>query len=282
MAALLGRLPTRWQWRLAGIACLLGAPWLGERRRIAAINLARCFPERDAPDRRALVRRSLREAAMGVFESLAAWYASGEALRPRFDIAGLEHLRDAMVGGRGAIVLVSHQTPLELALRLLNEAAPRPVAIMKRGHNDACIEAEIDARRRAHCGLTIDKRDARGLIAALEEGRAVIIAADQDFNFQHAFLPFFGQPAATLLAVPQIAARCGASVLPLWFGRDEAGRYSLRLDPPWPQAALADAEAAMCDYHGRLEAEVRRRPAQYLWVHRRFKTRPPGEAGWYD
>src|SRR5690606_793314 len=149
----------------------------------------------------------------GLLEALRAWYAPVRFL-PRFRIEGVEHLHAALAHGRGAIVLLAHFTPLELALRLLREGSGLSFSSMKRPHNNACLEAEIDRRRRLHYGLTIDKDDPRGVRAALQRGELLIYAADQDFNFGHAFLPFFGVPAATLTATPRIARRSGAPVLP--------------------------------------------------------------------
>lgn len=281
------RLPSPWLWRLSGVlARVFSGTLLRRRRRIARINIGLCFGTL-APEAQAqLLRKNLQATVMGLIDSLRAWYVPAPALADIADIDGLEHLAAARAQGRGVIVLNSHMTSITLATRLLNDALHRsgadPVWIMKRPHNHPCIEAEIDRRRRAYCGNTLDKRDAPALLAALSAGRAVAMAADQDFNFQQAFLPFFGVEAATLLAVPSLARRSGAAVLPLWIRRTEGeGRYRLCIGPPWPDYAGGDDVADTLRYLQALQHWLHEVPEQYLWVHRRFKTRPPGQAGFY-
>lgn len=286
VARALARLPSAWLWCLSGLlSLLLAGNLLRRRREVARINLGLCFPALPDAGRKQLLRDNLQASVMGLFDSLRAWYAPAARLRGIVDIEGLEHLRQARSAGRGVILLSSHMCSITLATRLLNEALARdgadPAWIMKRPHNNACLEAELDRRRRAYCGLTLDKRDAPALLAALSEGRAVSLAADQDFNFQNAFLPFFGVPAATLVAVPSLARRSGAVVMPLWIRRERDGRYCMRVDPPWPGYGDGDDVADTARYLQALEDWLRPDPAQYLWLHRRFKTRPSGEAPFY-
>ena len=276
------RLPSSWLWRLSGmLAWLFAGNALRSRREIARINLGLCFPALTADQRQRLLQANLKATVMGLFDSLRAWYAPSWCLRGIADIDGLENLATARKHGQGVVVLGSHMTSITLATRLLNEAIDEPVWIMKRPHNNACIEAELDFRRRSYCQQTLDKRDAPALLAALSEGQAVSMAADQDFNFQHAFLPFFGVPAATLVAVPSLARRSRAVVLPLWIRRKPNGRYELRIDPPLSMPASDGDIAVTARYFIALEDWVRAAAEQYLWVHRRFKTRPVGEAGFY-
>jgi len=128
----------------------------------------------------------------------------------------------------------------------------------------------------------IAKKDVRGLLRSLARGGVVAYAADQDFSYQHAFVPFFGVPAATLTAIPALARRGNAVVLPYWFARGDDGRYTLRIEPPWPGWPTGDETQDAARYMAELEQAVRRHPDQYLWVHRRFKTRPPGEPDPYN
>jgi KDO2-lipid IV(A) lauroyltransferase len=109
----------------------------------------------------------------------------------------------------------------------------------------------------------------------------MVYSADQNFSYQHAFVPFFGVPAATLTTTPELVRRADALMLPFWFHRQADGSYSLRIEPAWSGWLEGDGAQAAAIYMRELERVVRAQPAQYLWVHRRFKTRPPEEPALY-
>jgi KDO2-lipid IV(A) lauroyltransferase len=164
---------------------------------------------------------------------------------------------------------------------LLSDALGRPLRGVVRRNNSACLEAEFERARQRVFGPTLAKKDVRGLLRALQHGEIIAYSADQDFSYGHAFVPFFGEPAATLTGTAELARRANARVLPFWFHRDEAGLYRLRVEAEWPQWHNATPEQSAAIYMRELEAVVREKPEQYLWVHRRFKTRPPGAAPVY-
>lgn len=281
VAARVARWPQARLLRAGAIATWLAWPWLAQRRRIARTNLALCFPELTPAARARLLRATVRETITGLLESLRAWFAPADALRGLCTIEGLEHLHAALRDGRGVLLLTGHSPHLELGGRFLAGAMDAPLAIVARRNNDPCLEAWLDAARRRAFADVIAKKDVRGLLRALASGNVVAYAADQDFSYQHAFVPFFGIPAATLTAIPALARRGNAVVLPYWFWREADGRYTLRIDPPWDGWPSGDATRDAARYMAELEAAVRRHPAQYLWVHRRFKTRPAGEPPLY-
>jgi KDO2-lipid IV(A) lauroyltransferase len=227
------------------------------------------------------LRATLRASVTGLLESLRAWFAPPSRLRGLVEVEGLQHLQAAQADGRGVLLLTGHTPHLELGGRLLSEALGRPVSIVVRRNNHPCIERFIDGARRRAFAATIGKKDVRELLRALARGDVVAQAGDQDFNYQHAFVPFFGIRAATLTAIPELARRGNATVLPYWFQREADGRYRLWIEPQWPGWPSGDPAADAARYMRELETVVRRHPEQYLWVHRRFKTRPPGAAGLY-
>jgi KDO2-lipid IV(A) lauroyltransferase len=274
-------LPQAWLLRLGVVLTWLSWPLLRRRRRYARTNLALCFPELDARAQRRLLRATLRASVTGLLESLRAWFAPPSRLRGLVKVEGLQHLQAAQADGRGVLLLTGHTPHLELGGRLLSEALGRPVSIVVRRNNHPCIERFIDGARRRAFAATIGKKDVRELLRALARGDVVAQAGDQDFNYQHAFVPFFGIPAATLTAIPELARRGNATVLPYWFQREADGRYRLWIEPQWPGWPSGDPAADAARYMRELETVVRRHPEQYLWVHRRFKTRPPGAAGLY-
>lgn len=281
LANAIARLPQSMLLRLGSALAVLMRPLLGKRRRHARINLALCFPQWDDAQRRRLLRENLRATATGALELLRAWYAPAPALEGLAEVEGLEHLRAATASGRGVLLFGGHFTHSELAARLLQQVSGQPVHVVVRRNNNRCLEAMFDAARRRAFAGTIAKKDVRGLLRTLSQGGVVAYSADQNFTYQNAFVPFFGIAAATLTATPDLARRGKAVVLPFWFHRGGDGRYRLRIEPQWSGWPSGDPAADAARYMSELEQVVRQHPEQYLWVHRRFKTRPPGEANVY-
>jgi len=272
----IARLP---QWALLGLSGFFSAllwPLLSGRRRIAAINLDLCFPELSAAERRQLLRANQRATVMGAFELLRAWYAPSQSLAGMARIEGLPHLQAALDAGQGALLFTGHFTSTELAARLLSEAIGRPVGGVVRHNNSACLEQALQQARERVFKPVLEKKDVRGLLRALQGGAVLVYSADQNFTYQNAFVNFFGIQAATLTSTPELARRGNARMLPFWFHRDADGSYCLRIESAWPGWIDGSAEQSAALYMRELERAVRRHPEQYLWVHKRFKTRPPG------
>jgi len=281
LAAAVARLPQRGLLRFGTVLSALLSPLMGRRRRYAAANLALCFPTMTPEQRERLLRDNLRATVTGALELIRAWYCPQRSLRGLGVVEGLEHLQAAQASGRGVLLFGGHFVHSELAARLLQQLSGTPVHVVVRRNNHPCIESMFErARRRAFAG-TIAKKDVRGLLRTLVKGGVVAYSADQNFTYQNAFVPFFGVPAATLTATPDIARRGNAVVLPFWFHRDTDGRYRLRIEPQWEGWPSGDVAADAARYMAELEQVVRVHPEQYLWVHRRFKTRPPGDADVY-
>ena len=281
IAARIARLPQAWLLRLGAALAWAGAPLLRRRRRIAARNLELCFPGLDEAARKRLLRASLRDTVTGALENLRGWFAPADHLRGLYSVEGLEHLAAARASRRGILLVTGHLPHFELAGRLLGEASGQPVALHARRHNAPCMDRWIDAARRRAFATTIAKKDREGLVAALRGGSAVLYLGDQDFSYHNAFVPFFGVPAATVTALPELMAASGAVALPTWMQRLGDGTYRLRIEPQWEDWPRGDPAADAARYMAELEAVVREAPSQYLWVHRRFKTRPPGEPDLY-
>ncbi len=282
LAAFIARLPQATLLRFGALLAWMLAPWMGKRRRYARTNIALCFPQLDTAQRERLLRDNLRATVTGLLELIRAWYAPPSALRGLADVRGLEHLRAATASGRGVLLFGGHFTHSELAARLLQELAALPVHVLVRRNNHRCLEAMFDRARQRYFAGTIAKKDVRGMLRTLGQGGVVAYSADQNFTYQNAFVPFFGVQAATLTATPDLAQRGKATVLPFWFYRDEEGRYQLRIEPQWAGWPSDDPAVDAARYMAELEKAVRGHPEQYLWVHRRFKTRPPGEADVYE
>lgn len=276
LAWAVARLPQRALLALGRALAWIAWPLLRSRRRIARINVDLCFPALAPGERRRLADRSVVNTVVGALELLRAWHAPSSRLQGLADIEGLQHLQAALARGQGVLLMCGHFTHTELATRLLGEALGRPARVVVRRHNNACLERWFERSRAAVFGPSIGKKDVRGLIRALQAGEPVVYSADQNFTYQNAFVPFFGVPAATLTATPELVRRGRAVLLPFWYRREADGRYRIRIEAGWPGWPSDDPVRDAARYMQELEAVVRECPEQYLWAHRRFKTRPPG------
>jgi KDO2-lipid IV(A) lauroyltransferase len=274
----------RWPWGLqlrAGRA--LGALMrvaMIRRGRTAAANLAWCFPELDAAQRAALLRAHFEALGIGVFEFLRAWFGRLAPLDRGCTLAGREHLEAARAGGRGVILVSPHFTTLEICVRLLSRHVQ--LAGMYRPHDEAALEWVV---RRARAGYTLAMfpRDAlRPAVRHVRNGGVLWFAPDQETRRgDSVFVPFFGKPAWSLTSTHQLARLTGAAVLPLFHRRRSDGTYELEIGPAFAGFPSSDATADTARVMAKIEELVRREPAQYLWIHQRFKRQPDGAANPY-
>lgn len=276
------QLPYRWQARLGRALGRIMAWAPSRRRRIAAVNLRLCFPELSESQRDALLREHFASLGMSLIETAMAWWTPDARLRLLTHLEGLQHLSDALRPGKGAILLCAHFTTLEIGSRLLLLAGARFHA-MYRTHRNPLFESIMKRAREKHCEKAIASDDVRGLLQSLKENVPVWYASDQNYGHKHSvFAPFFGIPAATNTAPVRLAKISGAPIVPFFIERlaHDQG-YRLILLPALQNLPLDDPENAMMRIHQLIEQHVRNAPDQYLWVHRRFKDRPPGEADFY-
>ena len=252
---------------------------VGVRRRVAAENLARAFPERSAAERAAILRANYRELGR-----VAVEYARlGELVRaPAGEVVarvgGLDHLERARAAGRGAILLSGHVGNVELMGAMLGRH--HPVDFVVRPLSNPAVEALLSrARAGAGVGQISAATGTRRVYQALRENRLVAMLGDQDARQHGVFVPFFGHPASTALGPARFALATGAPILMGFDLRGPDGRHELEIEPPLeagdPEAPGA-AERLTALHVARLERWVRERPASWFWLHRRWKTAPPG------
>ena len=257
----------------------LAARLLGSRRRIAARNIELCFPELDADERARLLEANLRDCGLMLVEFALGWLGSRRSIqRVPVAIEGLEHLAAARAQGRGVLLTGAHFSHLELAGRLLVEHGHQRVAGMYRVHGDAAFEWAIRPARARYAEQMFRKDELRATVRHLRAGGIVWYAPDQDMRGKDAaFVPFFGVPASTITATHHLARLSGACVVPFFHRRLERGGYVLRLEAPLDGFPSDDVVADTARVSAAVERMVRAAPSQYLWIHQRFKTRPPGE-----
>jgi KDO2-lipid IV(A) lauroyltransferase len=266
------------------LGALLGAftyHFSPKRRYIAATNIALCFPKLSAAQQRRLVHKTFRSAGIALIETSLAWWGKNEMLAHRIQIEGLEHLQRATAQNKGVLLLGAHFTSLEISGRLL--ALHHPCTAMYRRHENPLFEAVIKHSRETHLNHLISRKDLRGMIRALRAGNVVWYAPDQDFGRHNSvFAPFFGIPASTLVTTSKLARLSGAPVVPFFSQRlDDDSGYRLILQPALEDFPSDDDVTDATRINAIIEAQIHKAPDQYLWLHRRFKTRPLGEPGLY-
>jgi len=279
---LIARLPFRALMLLGRLLGALTRLLPGERRHVAQRNLELCFPELDRAQRDRLLRASLADLGMMLVEFAFAWMGSARALaRVPVAIEGLEHLEQCRAQGRGVLLVGAHFSHLELCARLVSQRIR--IAGMYRVMDNPVFERAVLRARLRYAAAMFTKDELRRTVKYLKAGGTVWYAPDQDMRGKDtAFVPFFGVVAATITATHHLARLSGAAVLPFFHHRRDDGRgYEIRIEAPLADFPGADAAADTARVNVAIEQMVRAAPTQYLWVHKRFKSRPPGEPPLY-
>ncbi len=245
------------------------------RRHIARTNIRLAFPSYTAKEQRRLVRAHFRSAARGMLEGSLAWWAPTEKISPRYTIEGLPHLEAARAQGRGVILLMPHYTTMEMCCRIIVLHVPDFYPIYKPTKDPVFNAAMQHQRLRAGTAGLLANADMRSILQVLRRGHVVWYAPDQDFGRKGCvFVPFMGVATSTLTMTARLAGTSGAPVVPLHCQRLPGNRWHARLEPALEGFPSGDPETDAARINHVIEAQVQRTPEQYLWLHRRFKTRP--------
>ncbi|WP_299310986.1 LpxL/LpxP family Kdo(2)-lipid IV(A) lauroyl/palmitoleoyl acyltransferase [uncultured Halomonas sp.] len=272
-------------WRLKlWIGKLIGlAAWrLARRRRhITKTNLRLCFPELDDDRQRQLVRETFIANGIGIMETATGWCRDPEHLRHRVTYKGEHHLAAARAEGKGVLVVGIHFSTLDLGGAL--HSLFFPADVVYRPHDNPLFERFMTRARNRIFGRAIDRHDLRGVVRRIKAGHIVWYSPDQDFGRDvSVFAPFFGVEAASIKLTAKIARMTGAPVVPLMFHRNPDNRtYTIECHPRLEPFPTGDDVADATRVNAFIEAAIRKHPEQYLWLHRRFKTRPEGGESLY-
>lgn len=253
----------------------------GSRRKIAARNLELCFPELSASEREQLLRENFASTGMTFFEMAISWWWPAARLRKLGQVEGLEHIRQAEAEGQGVLLMAMHFTTLEMGGGLLG--MQQDMYGMYRPHKNPLFDYVQRRGREQRLIGVIERDDVRGMLKLLRGGGVIWYAPDQDYGAQRSiFVPLFGISAATVTATSKFARLGKARVIPFTQVRlaDGSG-YRLTVHPPLADFPGESEEADCLRVNQWIETAIRQHPEQYLWAHRRFKTRPPGEAKLY-
>ena len=243
-------------------------------------NLAIAFPDLAPGARQRLAREAWQHLGMTVVELARLLRRPLEATLRELTLEGLEHMHGVMrEHGRG-LILTAHLGNWEY-LSLVQCLIEYPVAIVVRPLDSPVLDDQAVAMRSKTGVDLIDKRGAlRPTLEALRRGGLVTILLDQNAGRREGvFVPFFGRPASTSRSLAVLALRTRTPILPIFIRRAGTGRHHVTVEPPLLPAASSDPDAAVVELTARctqaVEAAIRRAPAQWLWAHDRWRTRPP-------
>jgi KDO2-lipid IV(A) lauroyltransferase len=252
------------------------------RNRIVDINLARCFPELNQQQRNDIKIACFKNIGISVVEMAMCWWWSEDKLRSLVEIEGREHIDAAIENGQGVILLTGHFTSLEIGARLL--ALYMPVQVMYRTQRNVLFDSFLYTRRSQYFENTISRKNTRQMVKGIKNLIPTWYAPDQDFNRErNLFAPFMGITTATLSASSRLAKSSGAAMLPYYPERKQDGSgYRLRIGAPLENFPSDDEQADANAINQSIENYIREYPSSYAWIHRRFRTRPPGEVPFYS
>lgn len=280
---LLAQLPFRMQMFMGKYFGKLMAIFAKRRIAIARRNLELCFKHLSPAEQQDLLNKHIDSLGKVFFETGLAWFASQKRLHKLVTYDGLEHLQSAKKEGVGVVLMAMHFTHLDLGAAFVS--LQHSIDGSYRQHDNPVYDwVQHKCRERYNSDSTaIEVSDIRTVIKQLRRGRAIWYAPDQDYRKRdkhNIFLPFFGVEAACITSTSQLARMGKARVIPYVCIRHEKG-YHLQVQPPLDDFPTEDLVADTTRIMKVVEDAILLAPEQYLWVHRRFKTRPEGQPSLY-
>ena len=268
---------------IAGVAWLVSPviyACFGSRRRIVLKNLSTCFPNKSAHELRFIAKRCFCLTIQTGMSTGINWWASEARLSGLVSVSGREHYENALANGRNIILLAPHVIALEVGGFELSRE--RPLITMYQRTKNPVVDATIESARSRYGGVLIERKEPlRGLLKLIRQGKPFYYLPDQDGGRKGVFVPFFTTQASTIPMIGKFAALCDAVVIPCFTRiKPYGGGWVVELGEAiddWPGNNIA----AATQMNQVIEKWVTENPEQYFWLHKRFKTRPLGEASFY-
>jgi KDO2-lipid IV(A) lauroyltransferase len=259
----------------------LAYPFAAERRRVGDINLKLCFPDMDKAARKTLLRAHFRMFMRGLIERSIVWWSSAERINSLIRVEGVEHFE--VLKGQPMILLTPHFVGMDTGGQWIAQQVDT-VCMYSKQKNLYLTELLLKKRARFRNQYLYARQEGlRPILKGMKKGLPFIYPPDQDQGVRDgAFIPFFGVPAATMTSVPRIAQMTGAKIVPSITRLLPGGEgYVLTFYPAWENYPSGDDIADARRMNAFIEDRIREMPEQYFWLHKRFKTRPPGEERFY-
>jgi len=251
------------------------------RRRVTDINLQHCFPEKSQAERNKIRNGCYQSIGIALLEMAMCWWWSEKRLKPLVEIRGQEHIDAVLQSGRGVILLTGHFTSLEIGGRLFTLTIP--LQAMYRTQKNRLFDSYLYTRRNSYLENMISRKNTRQMIRGIKSLIPTWYAPDQNFpNEKNVFVPFMGVQTATISAGSRLAQSSGGAMLPFYPERKKDGSgYIIWIEAPLENFPSGDDVKDATEINAEIEKFVRMNPEQYMWIHKRFKTRPPGEPAIY-
>lgn len=280
---LLTRLPFRWQMRIGRKLGWILFHTMTTRRAITRRNIQACFPELTADQQEQLCRDNFAEAGISLMETGIAWWWPKRRIMSLMDMEGQQHVQAAQQTGKGIMLLSMHFMSLEIGARMFSTMYPS-YGFYRRNRNPVLEYLQFHGRTAGQAEL-IGRDNIRAALRVLKNGSILWYAPDQDLGRRRSiFAPFFGIETATVPATGVLAGRGNALVLPFYQYRkpDDSG-YKMVVGEPLQDFPKGDERADTAHVNAIIEDIIRKHPQSYMWMHRRFKTRPnEDDAPFYD
>lgn len=273
-------LPFRWQMKIGQCLGRIAYPLSTRRRHIAMVNLRIAFPEKQPAELEEICKKSFESTVISAFDTMIAWFMPKKRFdKIRFDVHGMEHFLTANEDrNRGVLLLGAHFTCMEIVGRYISEKYA-PLNIVYQKHKNPLFERVMVESREKYAARCIERKNVLSIVRNLKAQAPVWYAPDQDFgNERTIFVDFFTEKCTTLVATSWLAEKTNAIVVPCHFARkDDLSGYDFFALPPLDDFPSGDVYKDARRYNTIVENAVRQYPDQYLWQHRRYKTRPEGE-----
>ena len=252
------------------------------RTRISRKNLQACFPHLSAAETEALIEQNMTEMCKGALEAPHAWWCDVSQVAANARVIGLDKLLNARAKGHGVLIMGGHFAAVDIILAIFADRIARdyPLGYMYRPHDNPVIDRMIVNGRNRHHVRGFTKRQLKDMVQYLSDGGMAWYGCDQNFSKADLFAPFFGVQAANLSAPSWIAKESGAAVVFMRMHRLADGNFEYEFSDELPDFG-ADPQKDCEAWNAQLEKAVSQYPAQYFWVHKRFKKRPPGMPDFY-
>lgn len=278
---LITRLPVSWQMQTGKALGGLLYVFPTKLKRTTETNIRLCFPDLSADQQKKLVKKNFASLGIGLIETGMAWWMSDEKLRNNYQVHGLEHLDNAFLQGKGVILLGPHFTCLEIVAKLVSKHYS--FAVMYRPHKKPLISFIHEQFRATKAIQYIPRNRVRDVLRTLEENKAIWYAYDVDGGKKRSvFAPLFGIETASLTAVTRFVELTGAAIVPIsFYRRDNEFFYDIYLSPALENFPSNNLRTDASRLNASLEQAIRKKPEQYVWQYKRFKTRPNGEPRLY-
>jgi lipid A biosynthesis lauroyl/palmitoleoyl acyltransferase len=273
------KLPFKIQIIIGKMFGILLYPLLSRFRKIAFINISLCFPDKNKSDVKALVKQNFKSIGIAIFETANAYFATNKKIKSMFSTSNEHYLTEAINNGQSVILLSAHFMPLMLGGRAL--LLKHNIANIYRPQNNALFDEIMRASFVKNGAIMVKTQDTRAMLKAIKNKIPIWYAPDQDLGLKKSvFAPFFNIQTATVSATARIAKGKNTVVIPYFFNRTKSG-YTMEFQPPIKNYPHKNAHINAELTNKILEQQILKYPEQYLWIHRRFKTRPQGQQKFY-